>query len=302
MELKKSWKKKDAIIKRVEAKSPISKKSFEFLFEALEYIKSSGEMDKALQGALKNGCQAEELAFEIIKYAISKRKVSDAKGALEVLAVMHYDTLSSAHWEKFKGAQGAILGDKDFSFNKNNEAMSVITNAIDKTFYTGINGLFWLGVMTRNLIQHGRGKMSPDNLGRMSSVPDKINADGDEIKNLESARAEHLDIRARLNTAQDGFGYALLLRRERDALNPEIARLNAAVERGAAKATDSKPYNAPNSDFVNMQMLMSFWNAVNGFTCGINVNSYNVFRNIKTVRKGANLSNIFNQNFSQQGV
>lgn len=417
--LEKIIEKKDAIVKRVQAKSPTSKKGCDFLFDALAYIKVSGDMDKALSGALKNGRKAEAIAFEIIKYAIAKRKVSEAKVALEVFAVMRYDTLSSAHWSELKKSQGDIFGDKNLSFNKN-ETMSFITRALDKTIWLGVNGTFWAGVMTRNLIQHGRGKMSPDDTERLETALVKINADSQEFQNVAGAQAQRDEIHTQLLKAQEKFGYAMVLRDECRELDKEIARLEseiplaskdtdlsrlktlndqiankkiardkinaklvphagdfaklddlqhkienlnheitelgnslrvetdaarisairhelelkdkqlklynaslniygkmrqdymelecedriaqelamrlgAAADRGRAKETESKPYNAPKSDVQNMQMLMAFWNAANGFTRGINVNSYNIFRNIKTVRRESNLHATFNK-------
>lgn len=417
--LNKIIEKKDAVVKRVQAKSPVSKKGCDFFFEALSYIQASGDMDEALSGALKNGRKAEAIAFEIIKYAISKRKINEAKAALEVFAVMRYDTFSSAHWNDLKKSQNDIFGDKNLSFNKN-ETMSFLTRALDKTIWLGVNGAFWTGVLTRNLIQHGRGKMSPDDMVRMESALTKINSDSQEFTNLADAQAQHSEIRTQLLAARENFGYAMILRDEYGELNNEITRLEsevpaatkdtdlsrltalqkeiavkkdardkmhskltayadefakldelqhkinglnheiaalgdalrtetdevridairheletkskqlklysgclnvydkmrqdymeleredrvaqelatrlgAAADRGHAKETESKPYNAPKSDIQNMQMLMAFWNAANGYTRGINVNSYNIFRNIKNVRKNANLQKTFNQ-------
>ncbi|MBQ8294305.1 MAG: hypothetical protein IJX89_02890 [Alphaproteobacteria bacterium] len=415
--------KKEDIKKRVQSKQPSAKKGCDFLFEALEYIKSSGDMDAALDGAFRNGRKAESIAFEVIKYAISKHKVAEAKTALEVLSVMRYDTFSSAHWTEFHKSQTPIFGDDKLSFNKDSESVSFITRALDKAFYLGVNGMFWLGVMGRNIIQHRRGKMDMNDMSRMESALDKINTDSASFTDLSRAQREYTEIHGRLNTARDGFGYAMLRRAERDDLNNRLTELNArravarldagadlgaiddeiariqdelaqiaaletrhsadfarldnldrditdlenqieaeksvlatmatapdmtvnaqrakiknlnlrlgalrvskksyqadcdnyleleredrvaqelyqrlqsAADRGAARATESKPYNAPKSDIQNMQMLMAFWNAVNGYTRGLDVNSYNIFKNIKDVRKSSNLQKTFNDMF-----
>ncbi len=421
--LEKILEKKDAVTKRVQAKMPGAKKACDFLFDALSYIKSSGDMDKALAGALRNGSKAEAIAFEIIKYAIAKRKVNEAKAALEVLAVMRYDAFSSAHWNELNKTEFNLFGDKKLSWNKN-DTMAMVNGAVDKTIKFGINGAFWIGVLARNWIQFGRAKMSTDDVSRMETAMAKIQADSDEFKNLDRAKLEHEEVHGRLNDAKKEFGYAMILRDERNALETEIAaleselpaakkdadaarypklidaidakktamaeidaqlsphagefakfdklvadmadveeqiksakgelstaaddaaiaaahkklktldlkrgalrvkqeiynhqkqdyldlekedrvstellqRLQSAADRGMAKETESKPYNAPKSDVENMQMLMAFWNAANGFVDGLDVNSYNVFRNIKTVRKEANLQKLFNQMFSE---
>ncbi len=420
--------KKDAITKRVLAKQPNAKKACDFLFEALNYIKSSGDMDATLDGALRNGRKAEAIAFEIIKYAISKRKVNEAKSALEVLAIMRYDTFSSAHWEQFhKSQSGGIFGNEKLSFNKGNESVAFITRSIDSVIFAGINAVFWTGVIGRNLFQHARGRMNPADAPRLKTALEKIESDSNDFISLETATRQHHETRRRLETARNTFTYARIRRDERadlDAqltalraeipaarvdpdpdrltkLNTQIAqlsdelagidalmdthraefdtfdrlqtdiqtkkseidtanatlasltddaeiarmrarirtlnfelgalnvrmasydmdterymtlecedrvatelyeRLQSAADRGVARETDSKPYNAPKSDIENMQMLMAFWNAVNGYNRAIDVNSYNIFRNIKDVRKSANLNNTFNEMFSARTV
>lgn len=420
--------KKDAITKRVMAKQPNAKKACDFLFEALDYIKSSGDMDAALDGAFRNGRKAESIAFEIIKYAISKRKVNEAKSALEVLAVMRYDTFSSAHWEQFHKAQsGGIFGNDKLSFNKGNESIAFITRSIDNVIFAGINAVFWTGVIGRNLFQHARARMNPADAPRLKTALEKIESDSADFISLDAASHQHTETRRRLESARGGFAYARIRRDERadldaqltalraeipaarvdpdpdrltklntqiaqlsdqiseidrlvdthraefdtfdrlqtdietkkseiDAANATLAtltddvkitrmrarirtlnfelgalnvraasydmdterymtlecedrvatelyeRLQSGADRGIAKETDGKPYVPPKSDIENMQMLMAFWNAANGYNRAIDVNSYNVFRNIKDVRKSANLNNAFNEIFDHRSI
>lgn len=75
--------------------------------------------------------------------------------------------------------------------------------------------------------------------------------------------------------------------------------LNPAC-RGAVGYTTGA--HAPKSDIENMQMLMAFWNAANGYNRAIDVNSYNIFRNIKDVRKSANLNKTFNEMFDAKTI
>lgn len=347
--------KKDAVITRVHNTNPDAEKGTKFLFEALEYIKSSGKADEMLAGALRNGRKAQAVALEIMKYALAKNKATEAKTALETLAVMRYDTLTSAHWKDLRKAEKDIhiFGDKGLSFNKDNPAMQIVTGALDGTLKAGLNAMFWAGVVVRNVIQHNRGKIKTTDRKRLATALVKIQADSDKFKNLETAQAELEAINAEVKATDtdikaDEALYKALedSQKKIDALEEKISalpaeeaedlkkdlekekaahekltadaekfagrhekvesliasqrvaqeaydRLKAAQDKGLAKETESKPYTPPKSAMQNMEMLMAFWNAANGYTDGIDVNSYNIFRNIKTVRKQNNLGLTF---------
>lgn len=410
--------KKDAVIKRMG--NTAAEKGAKFLFEALEYIKSSGKGDEMLNGALRNGSKVQAVAFEIMKYAIATNKVNDAKPALEALAVMRYDTLTSKHWDALHKAEKdiALFGDKGYSWNKDNPSMQIVTGALDGTIKLGLNALFWGGVVVRNVIQHGRGKINPANRTRLATALVKIKADSAKFKNLETARAEQAEIDREYDAAAaemaadsklyddiEAIDYAI---DELNALNTDIGqnaqditsqkeridqlkqdgqqnlemmpygieqeeniyqelvakqnqlthaknelakkfkirpgvslddhlkceskrlkqeqeqhkdrherlaalrtswrvaheltdRLAAADKKGHDKETSGKDYVPPKSAMENLEMLVSFWNAANGFNNDIDVNSYNIFRNIKDVRKQANRGNDFNKWFMAQG-
>ncbi|MDR1361182.1 MAG: hypothetical protein LBJ18_02635, partial [Rickettsiales bacterium] len=239
--LKEILAKKADIKKIILQKSPASEKGFDFLCEVLEKINASGDMKKAFAGALKNGKKAEAVAKEIIKAAMAHQppKVAEAKVALETLAVMRYDIFSA---ERGKDMSKAIMGANFFdgaSFMKN-DGVKFIINAAQKTFNLGLNGAFWAGVMGRNLIQHARGKISPEDIDALTKSMDKIKDNADRFGTFESATAEQQQAKARyddfetqhqalfaaagVNSADDYMGSIEVLEEEKTDLQDELAR------------------------------------------------------------------------------
>ncbi|MCQ2582017.1 MAG: hypothetical protein MJ170_03485 [Alphaproteobacteria bacterium] len=224
--LAKILEKKDAILKRVQTKEPTAKKGAEFLFEALEYIKNSGDMDKAFEGALRNGRKAEAIAFEIMKYAMTKGKVAEAKVALETFAVMRYDTFTSAHWDKVKEANKnfSLFGDKELSWNKR---ISFVTAALDKTLGLGINAIFWAGVITRNTIQHARGKITKKDHFRLSKTLVELNKKAAEFKDLPLAEQELRSAEAEKNAQEHDIGISVHDWEEKQNLQSEFDNIQS---------------------------------------------------------------------------
>lgn len=427
--------KKDAIKNRVKAKTPSAVKGTEFLFEALEYIKSSGDMDKALEGCLRNGGKAQAVAIEIMKYAIAKGKVNEAKIALETLAVMRYDTFSSAHWAELK--KNPIKPFDGASFMKS-EPIKFVFDAATKGLNLGLAGVYWTGVISRNIIQHRRAEISkniinPKNkftkdefeIGRLKTALKKINKDNEDFVTLEDAKKESkktgeelekynvenasiLELQGKEEELQKNIDD---LKRERDinlghnrlkefetwlskitkklppqiptgvqldpatatpleiynevgidtmleimkhyrsqisgttptpgfdidkwnldidnktkklkeivdsnkvnkevfdkrdmlfgadrAIKSEVTRLTDAESRGLKGETEHKPVFPAKSPLENIQILMVFWNSVNGFT-DLSVNSYNPFSNIKDIRNKSDLKNDFERYFARE--
>ncbi|MFQ6739389.1 MAG: hypothetical protein ACLRFJ_01835, partial [Alphaproteobacteria bacterium] len=223
--------KKDAILKRVQSKDPSSSKGAAFLFEALEYIKNSGDMDKAFEGALRNGRKAQAIAFEIMKYAMNKGKVAEAKVALETLAVMRYDTFTSAHWDKVKEANKkiSIFGDEKLSWNKN-EGVKIVTTVMDKTIGFGINTIFWAAVTTRNKIQHARGKISTKEHFRLSSELVNLKTKADTFDNLGAANEDLRLAEAEKNTQEHNIGISVHDWEERKILEQESKDIQQEID------------------------------------------------------------------------
>lgn len=229
--LSKILEKKDSIIKCVKAKDPSAGKGVDFLFEALEYINNSGDMDKAFEGALRNGRKMEAIAFEIIKYALNKGKVAEAKVALETLAVMRYDTFTSAHWDKVKEANKnlSIFGSKDLSWNKN-EGVQFVTNALDKTIGFGINAIFWAAVITRNKIQHARGKISGADHFRFANELVNLQNKAANFDTLDSANAELQAAEQEKSTQEHDIGISVHDWDERHSLEQEAKNIQQKID------------------------------------------------------------------------
>ena len=177
---------KEKIKKVIDAKYASSAKGFDFLCETLEDIRKSGDMDKALAGALKNGKKAAAIANEIIKRAAAQNRWGDAKVALETLAVMRYDIFSSA---RGKDVTKAIMGANFFegtSFMKD-PALKFIINAAQKGFNLGMAGVFWTGVVARNLVQHYRGKIPDAQIEKLQKSMAKIEENSKKFSTAEEA-------------------------------------------------------------------------------------------------------------------
>lgn len=219
--------KKDAIIKRVKGKQPSAVKGTEFMFEALEYIKNSGDMDKALEGCFRNGAKAQAVAMEVIKYAMAKGKVNEAKVALETLAVMRYDTLSSAHWGELK--KNPIKPFDGTSFMKNDSIKFVLDTAT-KGLNLGLAGAYWTGVVGRNLIQKGRAeipksKIKSLDIGRVEVSLKKINKDTEDFMTLEDAERELLETQTALSSYETAHKGVLDLQDKEEKLSRIVEEL-----------------------------------------------------------------------------
>ena len=184
--------KKDAIKKRIAAKSPGSEKGFDFLCSALESMKASDEMKNSLKGALRNGKQTQAIAQEIIKVAVNStpNKMGDARVALEILAVMRYDTFSSAHASEIWKNKYDPFKDTKLMENK---GVAFVLNAGTTAMHLGINGLYWSGVLLRNRIQFARGKMPESAIDKIKGSLEKITKETERFSNAEQAK-EELDV------------------------------------------------------------------------------------------------------------
>lgn len=179
--------KKEDIKKILNAKFNSSVKGFEFFCECIEDMEKSDDMKNALAGALRNGKQCAAVAREIIKRAVAKGRVADAKVALETLAVMRYNIFSAG---KGKEISKAITGAnflEGVSF-MNNKAIAFVMNAAQKGFNLGVAGVFWTGVGLRNSIQHLRGQLSDKDVEAIEKSMAKIAENSKKFKTPEEAQ------------------------------------------------------------------------------------------------------------------
>ncbi|MFQ6739224.1 MAG: hypothetical protein ACLRFJ_00950, partial [Alphaproteobacteria bacterium] len=74
------------------------------------------------------------------------------------------------------------------------------------------------------------------------------------------------------------------------------SRLQSKADKDQNEATDLRPYSAPKNPMENLDMLIYFWNVVNGYE-DMSVESYNFFRSVKDQRKEVHLDLDFAQRF-----
>jgi hypothetical protein len=308
--LKKILEKKDAITKRLEGESDSGTKGFKYFCEVLGKINDSGTMKKAFAGALKNGKQCNAIAQEIIRDAVSHQptRMGEARVALEVLAVMRYDTFDSKRAKDFLKEKFDPF--KDASFMKNT-AIKTVVNAATGLLNLGIKGFTWGAIAVRNKLQHRLGKISDKEAEAIKKSMDKIKENSDrfttlekteeELKKRKKARDEH-DAKyaseiVEYNTLKNKSGKTSEeeTKLQKLEVSPNIqkhfkvnAEVNVAQElydyqqkkklERHEKETENSPAIDPNTDLEDVDVLTMFWNAANGYDREVKVNDYNPFK------------------------
>ena len=153
--------KKDDVLKNLKS-TPTATSHFKWFTETIENLKTAG-MNKAVEGALRNGKQMRDLVSAVIAEAVEQGKVNEAKTALEVLSVAKYGLSCSRTLGALRESTKdmAILSDKNLSWNKN-EGIQFVTKAMDKTAGLAIRGLGLATTGIHNFIQHRRTKIGDD--------------------------------------------------------------------------------------------------------------------------------------------
>jgi hypothetical protein len=192
--------------------SPGALDGFKFLCDTLQKIAGADDMKNAFNGGLKNGKQCEAIAKEIIKAALANVPVTNtvlekAKVALETLAVMRYDTFSSARGAEI---QKSLLS---ADFLKGTKVMEspgakIVFGAAQKLFNYGLTGAFWMTTAIRNTIQQARGKMDESEIAELVGAMDKIQENADENMTVESAAADLETAKRALAEFEQKLGYS----------------------------------------------------------------------------------------------
>jgi hypothetical protein len=134
---------------------------FKWFTDTLEKLKKS--MPEAIEGALRNGGQMQEVVSAIMAEAVENGKIKEAKTALEVLSVAKYGLSTSRTLDKLREDKELfnVFSNKDLSWNKN-EGVKFVTGAIDKTVRAGVLGVGLAVTGVRNLISRQRAKIGND--------------------------------------------------------------------------------------------------------------------------------------------
>ena len=152
--------KKSDILSKLQS-SKTSTDHFNWFVDTIEKLK--GTMPKAIEGALRNGGQMNQLVSGLIAEAVKQGKTKEAKTALEILSVAKYGLSTSRTLNKLREDKDLfnVFSNKDLSWNKN-EGVKFVTGAIDKTVRAGVLGVGLAVTGARNLISHSRTKIGND--------------------------------------------------------------------------------------------------------------------------------------------
>lgn len=193
-------------------KTGSSVKHFDWFVKTMTTIKSA--MPKAFAGALHHGTQLRAVVTEIIKMAVPKNNIDEAKTAMEVLSVMKYGMATSKAMETFRkeSKNMSIFSDKGLSWNKN-EGIQFVTNAFDKSLRFAFLGIGYGLTIAGNAFRLNNSKFKgrPDRIAKAQATRNKQNA-ADKAAFIRDTTARN----DRLNTAMTNK------QNERDALSSQF--------------------------------------------------------------------------------
>ena len=143
--------KKDKIIDKLRDKQPLKAiDHFKWFIEAMEEFSKNGKT-KEIEGALRDGDKMNHLVEDMAIRAIDEAKngkkdaIDKAKTAMEILKVMQQPMFSGRALDAIRKTDFKLFSDSGLSFNKSNENVQRITNAVDATLGTTIKGIALLG-------------------------------------------------------------------------------------------------------------------------------------------------------------
>ena len=108
-----------------------SLKHLEWFEKTMNALKNDPKLSKVWAGALKNGTHMQALVKEIIIRAIQEGKKDEAKTAMELISVLHYDYTTSKIMDILGKENLSLFSDEKLSWNKN-EGVQIVTKALDK--------------------------------------------------------------------------------------------------------------------------------------------------------------------------
>ena len=166
-------------------------------------------MPKAVEGALRNGAQMNQLVSGLIAEAVKQGKTKEAKTALEILSVAKYGLSTSRTLNKLREDKELfnVFSNKDLSWNKN-EGVKFVTGAIDKTVRAGVLGVGLAVTGVRNLVSHSRTKIGHD-LSKNKILNDAHKKwEAEDAQNLANAKDSNtrLAVELKLSTLASGGG------------------------------------------------------------------------------------------------
>lgn len=127
-----------------------SVKHLEWFDKTMNALKNDPKLSKVWAGALKDGTHMQALIKEVIIRAIQEGKKDEAKTAMELISVFHYDYTTSKIMDVLGKENLSIFSDKGLSWNKN-EGVQFVTNALDKSIKLALMGIGYGITMAGNM-------------------------------------------------------------------------------------------------------------------------------------------------------
>lgn len=159
-------------------------------------IKNDPKMEKAWKKGLRNGTAMRAIVKELIIRAVNDKdgpKIDEAKTALELISVLHYEYTTSNIMDALAKTDITIFSDGKLSFNKN-DGMKLITTALDKGIKTAIQGIGYAITIGANAIN-----MSGRKITQYSDKKGKGNFKSEHDQYLRGLDAKKQDLEDKIN-------------------------------------------------------------------------------------------------------
>lgn len=204
-----------------------AKKHLEWFDKTLNALKNDPKLSKVWAGALKNGTHMQALVKEIIIRAVKEGKKDEAKTAMELISVLHYDYTTSKIMDTLSKENLTVFSDSQLSWNKN-EGIKMVTTALDKGIKAAFMALGYGVTIVGNAYKLSNRKIKRYS-GKNESFKDEHDRYLDDqaakktsLENLLTAeRAQETATQTRVNTIQGTRTYDVAkadLEAERDTL------------------------------------------------------------------------------------
>ncbi|MFQ6703213.1 MAG: hypothetical protein ACLRFO_03370 [Alphaproteobacteria bacterium] len=258
-----------------------AKKHLEWFDKTLNALKNDPKLSKVWAGALKNGTHMQALVKEIMIRAIKEGKKDEAKTALELISVLHYDYTTSKIMDALGKEKLSIFSDGKLSWNKN-EGMKFVTTALDKSIKTAFMGIGYGITMIGNAINLSGSKIKQysDKSGNFAAEHnaylDKQAADKVALESLlTSERAQQATTQATVDGIRRGRTYDVAktdIEAELGTLDGDVATTQAALQQQIQDFTNVVVDDATGTpritDRDDINAISAFLNEVNSDLAG----------------------------------
>lgn len=233
----------DAVLKNIgDAKEKLNKardfksvKHLDWFNKTLTELKNDPKLSHVWAGALKDGTHMQALVKEIMIKAIKENKKEEAKTALELISVMHYDYTTSKIMDMLKKENLTIFSDSGLSWNKV-EGVKFVTNALDKSIKWALMGIGYGITIAGNAY-----KLSGRKIKRYTDKSGNFKAVHDEY--LDNQETQRQDLQ---NQLQDE-------RTQKGTIQTQVDGIRAGRTYSAAEADIRNQLNISNASIRRRQ-------------------------------------------------